>query len=53
MGEAIYVKEKLQNANIPEGHKVYLQNMYDAIMAKQEKLNEKIGVCNSGVDVRV
>lgn len=53
MGDAIDVETKLQNANLPEGHKVYLQNMYNALMAKQEKLNEKIGVCSSGVDVRV
>lgn len=53
MGEAISVQDKLQNANLPEGHKAYLQIMYDGLMAKQEKLNEKIGICCPGIDVMV
>ena len=53
MGEAISVRDKLQNVNLPEGHKVYLQSMYDGLMAKQEKLNEKIGICCPGIDVMV
>ena len=40
--EAIDVQNKLQNANLPESHKVYLQNMYNALMEKQEKLNDKL-----------
>ena len=52
MGEAINVESKLQNANLPRSHKEYLQNMYDALMAKQEKLNETIGIHSPGIDVR-
>lgn len=53
MGEAISVQDKLQNANLPEGHKAYLQSMYDGLMVKQEKLNEKIGIRCPGIDVMV
>lgn len=53
MDAAINVQNKLQNSNLPEGHKIYLQNMYDAIMAKQEKINETIGILPLDVDVKI
>lgn len=53
MGEAISVQDKLQNTNLPGSQKEYLQNMYDGLMAKQEKLNEKIGICRSEISVRI
>lgn len=53
LGEGINVQEKLSNSNLPEGQKVYLQNMYNAIMSKQEKVNEQIGISMQGMDVRM
>lgn len=53
MGEAISVQDKLKNANLPEGHKAYLQSMYDGLMSKQEKLNEKIGICCPEISVKI
>ena len=53
INESINVQEKLQNTNLPGSQKMYLQNMYDALMAKQEKLNEQIGVCSISVDERL
>lgn len=53
MGEAINVQDKLHNTNLPGGQKEYLQNMYNALMAKQEKLNIKIGVCLPEINVRI
>lgn len=52
--ESIYVQEKLQNTNLPEGQKMYLQSMHDALMTKQEKLNEQIGVkCPIKIDTKL
>lgn len=48
--EGISVQNMLQNNNLPGSHKEYLQRMYDGIMAKQEKLNEQIGICHSAID---
>ena len=42
--EGINVQNMLQNTNLPGSHRKYLQNMYDGLMAKQEKLNEQIGI---------
>ena len=53
MSEGINVQIKLQNATLPESQKLYLQNMYEGLMAKQEKLNEQIGICRPGIDTRV
>ena len=53
MGEAINVQDKLQNTNLPGSQKEYLQCMYDGLMAKQEKLNESIGICRSEINVRI
>lgn len=53
IGEGINVQEKLANSNLPESQKIYLQNMYNAIMAKQEKMNEQIGISMQGIDVRM
>lgn len=53
IGEAINVQDKLQNANLSEGHKAYIQSMYDGLMEKQEKLNEKLGVCRLEIDERI
>lgn len=51
--EGIRVQYMLQNIDLPGSHKEYLQNMYDGLMAKQAKLNEKIGICHLEVDVEV
>lgn len=52
MRESICVQNMLQNTNLPGSHKEYLQNMYDGLMAKQEKLNKKIGIiCNNEINV--
>lgn len=48
--EGISVQNMLQNTSLPGSHKEYLQRMYDGIMAKQEKLNEQIGVCHTVID---
>lgn len=53
IGEAISVQDKLQNANLPGSSKAYLQSMYDGLMEKQEKLNEKLGICRPGMDERI
>lgn len=50
---AISVQDKLQSANLPGGYKAHLQGMYDELIAKQEKLNETIGIRRPGIDVRV
>lgn len=51
--EGISVQNMLQNTNLPGSHKEYLQSMYDGLMAKQEKLNEQIGICHLEVNVRI
>ena len=48
--EGISVQNMLQNTSLPGSHKEYLQRMYDGIMAKQEKLNEQIGICRPVID---
>lgn len=53
LNECINLQVRLQNANLSGSHKVYIQNMYDNIMAKQEKLNETIGIHCLGVDERI
>lgn len=53
INESISVQERLQNTNLPGSHKEYIQNMYDGLMAKQEKLNKQIGVCRPGTDLRI
>ena len=53
IGEAISVQDKLQNANLPGSSKAYLQSMYEGLMEKQEKLNEKLGICRPGMDERI
>lgn len=50
IGEAISVQDKLQNANLSESSKAYLQGMYDGLMEKQEKLNEKSRICRPGIN---
>ena len=52
MEHSIDVLCMLNNSNLPSGHKEYLKNMYNGIMAKQEKLNEQIGVRRMGIDQR-
>lgn len=51
--EGIVVQHMLQNTNLPGSHKEYLQHMYDGLMSKQEKLNEKIGICRLEVNERI
>lgn len=53
INEGINVQNRLQNTNLPGSHKEYLQSMYDGIMAKQEKLNEQIGISRPEMDERV
>lgn len=53
INEGINVQDRLQNANLPGSHKLYLQSMYDGLMAKQERLNEQIGICPPGTDTRI
>lgn len=50
IGEAISVQDKLQDANLSESSKAYLQSMYDGLMEKQEKLNEKLRICRPGIN---
>lgn len=51
--EALSIEDMLQNSNLPENRKQYIKTMYDGIMAKQEKLNETLGIYQSGIDMRV
>lgn len=51
--EGINVQNMLQHADLPGSQKEYLQSMYDGVMAKQEKINELIGICRPGIDTRV
>lgn len=53
MREGINVQNMLQNTNLPGSHKEYLQNMYNGLMAKQEKLNEQIGICRLEINERI
>mgnify|MGYP000912117943 CR=1 FL=1 len=53
MREGINVQSMLQDTNLPGSYKEYLQNMYIGLMAKQEKLNEQIGIYCPGVDERI
>lgn len=53
ISESISVLERLENADLPGSHKIHLQNMYNALMIKQEKLNRQIGVYRPGVDIKV
>lgn len=52
LGEGMRVQAMIQNARLQGGHAEYAQNMYDALMAKQEKLNEAIGIRSNSVDTR-
>lgn len=51
--DGISVQNMLQNAKLPGSHKEYLQNMYDGLMAKQKKLNEKIGICPLEINEKI
>lgn len=51
--EGISVQIMLQNTNLPGSQKEYLQSMYNGIMAKQEKLNEQLGIYCPELNVRI